>query len=127
MPTLPTLPTLPTEPDRPMGRRRVRQAGGVQSNTRRDTIRTRIVVRGRVQGVFFRDTCRREALRRGVHGWVRNRLDGGVEAAFEGPPADVRTMVEWAKVGPPMARVDRIEVHDEAPEGLVGFEVRPTR
>ena len=61
------------------------------------TIRRRVVVRGRVQGVFFRDTCRREARFRGVTGWVRNAADGSVEAAFEGNPAAVEAMIDWSR------------------------------
>lgn len=87
-------------------------------------VRTRVIVRGRVQGVFFRDTTRREAERRGVAGWVRNREDGSVEAVFEGEPDDVAAMVEFARHGPPGARVDELTEHAEEPEGLRGFEVR---
>jgi len=88
------------------------------------TVRRRVEVRGHVQGVFFRDTCRREAAARGVTGWIRNRADGSVEAIFEGAPDAVDTLVAWARRGPPHARVDDVAVHDEAPEGLTRFEVR---
>lgn len=71
----------------------------------------RVVVRGRVQGVWFRDSCRRQAQTRGVAGWVRNRDDGRVEAVFAGSAADVDAMVAWMGEGPPMARVDGVEVH----------------
>jgi acylphosphatase len=86
-------------------------------------IRRRVVVHGLVQGVFFRDTCRREARAAGVAGWVRNRSDGTVEAAFEGPEEAVRRMVEWCREGPAYAEVDRVDVHDEQPTGEVGFAV----
>lgn len=86
-------------------------------------VRRRVIVSGLVQGVFFRDTCRREAARNGVTGWVRNRPDGTVEAAFEGPPARVDRMVAWAHRGPAGARVDHVDVRDEPPEGLAGFTV----
>ncbi len=87
-------------------------------------VRIRVVVRGMVQGVFFRDTCRRTAAGCGVAGWVRNRRDGTVEAVFEGPDARVRAMVDWCRDGPPMARVERVESHTETPEGLGSFEIR---
>jgi acylphosphatase len=87
-------------------------------------IRRRVVVGGRVQGVAFRAATRAEARRGGVDGWVRNRSDGSVEAVFEGSPAAVETLVAWCRAGPRLARVERIEVRDEAPEGLAGFEVR---
>jgi acylphosphatase len=86
-------------------------------------IRRRVVVHGRVQGVFFRDTCRREARAAGVAGWVRNRPDGTVEAVFEGTDEAVRRMVDWCRTGPPYADVDRIDVADEQPTGEIGFAV----
>ncbi|MGH3098602.1 MAG: acylphosphatase [Streptosporangiales bacterium] len=85
--------------------------------------RTRVVVSGRVQGVFFRDSCRREAAGRGVTGWVRNRPDGAVEACFEGEPDGVQTMVDWCRHGPRGAHVTEVEAVDEQPEGLAGFTV----
>jgi len=87
-------------------------------------IRRRVVARGRVQGVFYRDSCRRLAERRGVAGWVRNRPDGAVEAVFEGPEADVDAMVDWARQGPRKAVVDELAVMSEKPVGESGFEVR---
>ena len=77
-----------------------------------------------MQGVWFRDSCRREALERDVAGWVGNRFDGTVEAVFEGAEADVAEMVAWCRIGPPRADVTGIEVVEEPPEGLVGFRVR---
>lgn len=87
-------------------------------------IRRRVVVSGRVQGVFYRDSCRREARRLGVAGWVRNRSDGTVEAVFEGEPQPVEAMIDWARSGPPQAAVRHLEVYEEAPQSLAGFEVR---
>jgi acylphosphatase len=87
-------------------------------------VRSHVVVTGLVQGVFFRDTCRREAIRRGVSGWVRNRPDGSVEAVFEGPPAEVAAMVQWAAEGTPQSAVDDVRENPEPPEGLEGFAVR---
>jgi acylphosphatase len=89
-----------------------------------DVVRKRVVVSGQVQGVFFRDTTRREASRRGVAGWVCNRRDGAVEAVFEGPIAEVEAMVEFCSSGPRGADVDSVTASDEEPEGLTGFEVR---
>ena len=86
-------------------------------------IRRRVVVRGQVQGVFFRDTCRREARSRQVAGWVRNNDDGTVEAVFEGDPDAVTTLVDWAHQGPAGAHVTGVEVTEEKPEGLGGFRV----
>jgi acylphosphatase len=86
--------------------------------------RRRVVVHGRVQGVFFRDSTAREARARGVAGWVRNRDDGTVEAVFEGAPEAVEALVAWARGGPARAEVERAEVSEEPPEGLRGFDVR---
>ena len=89
-----------------------------------DPVRRRVVVSGHVQGVFFRDTCRREAARHGVTGWVRNCPDGTVEAVFEGPEDAVAAMVAWARRGPAHAVVDDVRVTEEPPEGTDGFTVR---
>jgi acylphosphatase len=83
-----------------------------------------VVVSGHVQGVFFRDSTRREASRRGVAGWVRNRPDGAVEAVFEGAPDAVEAMVAFCASGPRGAHVANVETTEERPEGLMGFEVR---
>jgi acylphosphatase len=83
-----------------------------------------VVVHGRVQGVFFRDSTREEADRRAVAGWVANRDDGAVEAVFEGEAGSVQAMVDFCRDGPSGADVDRVEESEEEPEGLSGFEVR---
>jgi acylphosphatase len=83
-----------------------------------------VVVTGRVQGVFFRDSTRREAVRRGLAGWVCNRFDGAVEAVFEGPSEAVEALVEFCSRGPRGASVDDVQASYEQPEGLTGFEVR---
>ena len=88
------------------------------------TVARRVVVHGRVQGVFFRESTRRRAYRAGVAGWVRNNDDGSVEALFEGDPDDVELMVRFAGIGPSGAYVDRVDVEDVEPEDLRGFEVR---
>jgi len=86
-------------------------------------VRYRVLISGRVQGVFFRDTCRRLAEQYGVAGWVRNLPDGRVEAIFEGPAEDVESLVEWSRHGPRYAAVDHIEVQAERPEGLDTFRI----
>lgn len=86
--------------------------------------RRRVVVGGRVQGVFFRDTTRRRAEAVGVAGWARNTPEGTVEAVFEGEPAAVEEMVDLCRRGPGRAEVSSVEVTDEEPEGLSGFEIR---
>ena len=88
-----------------------------------DVARRRVEVTGRVQGVFFRETCRREAARLGVSGWIRNRPDGSVEAVFEGPADAVDAAADWCRQGPAHAQVEAVTVHREAPEGLTGFRV----
>jgi len=85
--------------------------------------RNRVLVSGRVQGVFFRDTCRRVASEHGVAGWVRNLPDGRVEAVFEGPEEDVGRLVDWMRHGPDRAVVEDVAVRVEQPEGLRGFAV----
>jgi acylphosphatase len=86
-------------------------------------VRRRVIVRGRVQGVFFRDTVRRAAEARGVAGWAANRDDGAVEAALEGETAAVEELIEICRRGPSRARVESIEVVEEEPEGLSGFRI----
>jgi len=88
-------------------------------------VRRRVVVHGRVQGVWFRGATAERAREIGVAGWVRNRADGTVEAVIEGAPGAVETLVRFVHRGPPAARVERVECHDEGPpEGLLGFRVR---
>jgi acylphosphatase len=90
-----------------------------------ERVRRWVVVHGRVQGVFFRDSTRRVARDAGVDGWVRNRGDGTVEAVLEGSPSAVDRVVGFMREGP--ARADVTDVHvsnEEEPEGLSGFEVR---
>lgn len=87
-------------------------------------IRAHVWVSGRVQGVWFRDACEREARVRGVTGWVQNLWDGRVEAVFEGPPEAVERLVAWCHHGPPRARVGHVEISREAPEHIRGFIAR---
>jgi acylphosphatase len=88
------------------------------------TIARRVVVHGRVQGVFFRETARRRARRAGVARWVHNNDDGSVEAWFEGEPDDVEVMLHFAETGPSGAYVDKVDVENVEPQDLRGFEVR---
>jgi acylphosphatase len=87
-----------------------------------DTVCRRVLVHGRVQGVFFRDSVRERAQSASVAGWVRNRSDGSVEAVLEGPPAAVESVIDYCRQGPPRAEVDQVEVSDRDPTGLSGFE-----
>jgi acylphosphatase len=87
-------------------------------------IRRHVVVSGRVQGVFFRDSTRREAERSGVAGWVSNRYDGAVEAVLEGPSDAVERVLRFMREGPRHARVEDIDVREEEPESLTTFSVR---
>ena len=85
--------------------------------------RKRVVIHGRVQGVFFRDTMSRRAEARGVTGWVTNRGDGTVEAALEGRRADIEALLGFCKQGPAGAQVEKVDVRDEEPEGLTDFKI----
>ncbi len=88
------------------------------------SVRRHVVAHGRVQGVFFRDATRREAVRRGVAGWARNTGSGTVEVVFEGVPEQVEAMLSFVREGPGHASVSSVDVRAEEPEGLSGFAVR---
>jgi acylphosphatase len=83
-----------------------------------------VVIRGRVQGVFFRDTLRRVAERNGVAGWARNTPEGTVEAVLEGDEEPVARVIEFAHRGPEGASVEGVDAQQEQPEGLTGFQIR---
>ena len=89
-----------------------------------ETVRIRVVVQGRVQGVWFRDSTRRMAEQLGVEGWVRNLPSGDVEAVFEGSPGAVAGAVEWCRRGPERAAVTSLQEFAEKPQGLTGFAIR---
>lgn len=93
-------------------------------DTKNNPRRTRALVSGRVQGVFFRDSTREKAEALGLSGWVRNLPDGSVEAVFEGAEVRVAEMIFWCEEGPPNASVQNVATEQEEPEGLDGFEVR---
>lgn len=85
-----------------------------------------VIVTGRVQGVAFRWATREKAVELGLRGWVRNHMDGSVEARIEGPEEHVETMLAWLHEGPRAARVHGVEVHAAEPEGTTEFEIRST-
>lgn len=87
-------------------------------------VRRRVLVSGKVQDVFFRDSTQRQAERAGIAGWVRNTPDSRVEAVFEGDRDAVERMVAWCGEGPDSADVADVEAYNEQPEGLSGFTVR---
>jgi acylphosphatase len=89
-----------------------------------ERIARRVVVHGRVQGVFFRDSTRREARAAGVTGWVRNAADGSVQAHLEGPPDGVERVVRFMRAGPPEADVGDVDVDEATVENASRFEVR---
>ena len=86
-------------------------------------VRCRVVVSGRVQGVFFRDSCRSQAQRLGVRGWVRNLPDRTVEVVAEGPRDRVDQLLDWCRHGPPRAQVTGLVVTDEVPAAERGFRI----
>ena len=85
---------------------------------------TRVIVSGRVQGVWFRESTRRMATETGVTGWVKNLPDGSVEALFEGPAEKVASAVDWCRKGPDRAFVASMEQFAEEPKGLTEFQIR---
>jgi len=80
-------------------------------------VRAHLRIYGRVQGVFFRANMRRKAVEYGVKGWVKNLPDGSVEAVVEGEEEAVKKIIAWAHRGPPLARVDRVDVEWEEYKG----------
>jgi len=90
----------------------------------KDTVGARVLIKGLVQGVYFRAGTKKTAARYAVTGWVRNNKDGSVEAVFEGQKEDVERAIAWCKDGPPGARVDKVEVSWlEKIEGCKGFHL----
>ena len=86
-------------------------------------------IHGRVQGVGYRDALRREALRRNLRGWVRNRRDGTVEALLQGEAGAVGAVAAWARRGPPAASVERVDAQaasGELERPYAGFDWLPT-
>jgi acylphosphatase len=91
-----------------------------------ERVTRRLRIHGRVQGVWYRESMRQEAEALGITGWVRNRVDGTVEAVIQGSPGAVRTLITWAKSGPRDARVDRVVEGDEVDAAFATFEKHPT-
>ena len=89
-----------------------------------DAIRAHLIIEGRVQGVWFRETTRQEATRLGLCGWVKNRLDGSVEVVAEGPREKVETLIAWCHHGPPIARVTGVrEIREDYTGEFDSFRV----
>ena len=87
-------------------------------------VRVRLIIEGRVQGVWFRDSTRREAVASGVSGWVRNRPDGTVEVLAEGAEGRVKRLVSWCHQGPPGARGSRVHESQEEWQGeFASFDI----
>jgi acylphosphatase len=86
-------------------------------------IARRLLVRGRVQGVWFRGSCQRQAAAGGVAGWVRNLHDGDVEVWLEGDQTAVENMMAWCRLGPSGAVVTAVQVEERQPEGLTSFRI----
>ena len=89
-----------------------------------ETIRRRVIVHGKVQGVFFRDSVRETAENEGVSGWAANRDEGTVEVVLEGAAEAVESVIGFCRIGPMSADVSSIDVSEEEPEGLSAFETR---
>ncbi len=88
-------------------------------------VRARVVIRGKVQGVFFRAETQHEALRCGVYGWVKNRRDGTVEAVFEGDETAVNTILTWCWRGSPHSSVEQVDIQWEPSTGeFRSFDIR---
>ena len=90
-----------------------------------EPVTRRLVIRGRVQGVWYRESMRLEAERLGVRGWVANRADGSVEAVVQGSREQVEAITRWAGRGPEHARVERVE-SSPADGEFAAFEKKPT-
>jgi acylphosphatase len=90
-------------------------------------VAVRVVIRGRVQGVWFRAWTEEQAVARGLAGWVRNRADGTVEALFAGPPSQVEDVIRVCHDGPPLARVDAVQRFPATVPERPGFSQQPTR
>jgi acylphosphatase len=106
--------SVPTRPD-----------AGIFTMTATDRT-VRATITGRVQGVGFRAFVEREAARRGLRGWVRNRWDGSVEAVFAGPPDIVDDMIAACRRGPRASHVDSVETAPASDDVTSGFAVLPT-
>jgi acylphosphatase len=109
-----------------MGRQALRGRRTDRKNAFMSTAASRLhlSIRGRVQGVWFRDSVRRSAAEHHVNGWAANLADGSVEAVLEGDSDDVRAVAAFCRQGPSRARVDHVDEREEPAEGLRSFEIR---
>lgn len=90
-----------------------------------ELVRAHVVISGKVQGVFFRMETLEEARKTGVSGWVKNKQDGTVEAVFEGEKALVDSVIQWCRQGPPVSRVDNVDIEWEPYTGkFTDFSIR---
>ena len=88
-------------------------------------INVNVLISGRVQGVWFRSSTKQKAEQLGVTGWVRNTKDGRVEAIFEGEENSVKSLIEWCHHGPPLAKIEKVEVNNQSPtNGFDGFSIK---
>ena len=84
-----------------------------------------VIISGRVQGVWFRATTKQKAEQLGLTGWVRNSPEGNVEAVIEGEVNIIQEMLEWCHHGPPLAKVENVEVKNQEPtNGFNGFSIK---
>ncbi len=97
------------------------KSGMNAEGTSEETRNVRVIIKGRVQGVWYRAWTTKQARARGLAGWVRNRADGAVEALFSGPRAQVDEMLAALRGGPPLARVTDVEIHSGEAPGEPGF------
>ena len=96
----------------------------IGSHAVKEVVRRRVLVEGLVQGVWYRASAEREAVRLNLAGLARNLNDGRVEMIVEGPVAAVDAFIAWARIGPPRAHVTGIEIEGQPPTGQLGFRVR---
>jgi len=91
-----------------------------------DNKRAHLIIKGRVQGVFFRLKTQQEAMRQGVNGWVQNRADKTVEAILEGDTKAVEAVIKWCRRGPTLAKVEKVIItwQNSGLEGLKEFKIR---
>jgi len=83
-----------------------------------------LIISGRVQGVFYRQTTKEKARKYGLNGWVRNLPDGRVEVQVEGRKEDVEKLIQWSRQGSSMSQVEEVKVEISQPDGLKGFEIK---
>jgi acylphosphatase len=96
----------------------------MQTSSESIIVRAHVFVSGQVQGVGYRYYTQKQAIALGIQGWVRNLIDGRVEAVFEGHPDTVDQMIQWCYQGPKSAQPQDVIIYFEEPEGLQGFEIR---